>query len=176
MLRTGIVTNILKDVIIAIVYKKGPKEDPGNYRGLSLIAHLGKVLERLIQNRLIVCAEQYHWLPEEQNGFRANRSTVDSIWISRTITSYAQEKRLTFSKCFIGLTKAYDKVNRAILWILLKRLGVPDRMLAFIIAIHDGSMASVRCNGELLEPFLLQSGLNRALFSPHCCLTSSLVP
>ena len=89
MLRTGIVPNILKDVNIAILYKKGPKEDPGNYRGLSLIAHLGKVLERLIQNRLIVCAEQYHWLPEEQNGFRANRSTVDSIWISRTITSYA---------------------------------------------------------------------------------------
>ena len=53
------------------------------------------------------------------------------------------------------------------LWILLKRLGVPDRMLALIIAIHDGSMASVRCNGELLEAFLLQSGLKQgSVFAP----------
>ena len=167
ILSTGIVPNNLKDVIISIIFKKGCKLDPGNYRGLSLIAHEGKVLERLIQNRLIVCAEKYHWLPEEQNGFRANRSTVDSIWIARTITSYAHEKRLPCFRCFIDLTKAYDKVNRAILWTLLKRLGVPDRMLALIIDIHEGAMASVRFDGELLEPFLLKSGLKQgSVFAP----------
>jgi hypothetical protein len=54
-----------------------------------------------------------------------------------------------------------------VLWKLLKRLGVPDKLLALIIAIHDGAQASVRVNGELLEQFRLESGLKQgSIFAP----------
>ena len=109
-------------------------------------------------NRLNIVAEESGWL---QHGFRSNRSTVDAIFINRMLSNHAHEKGITLFKCFIDLTKAYDKVNRPILWELLRRLGVPDRLVNLIAAIHDGSTASVRYGGELLEPFILNSGLKQ---------------
>lgn len=45
--------------------------------------------------------------------------------------------------CFIDLTKAYDSVDRTLLWAVLARFGVPDKMIAVIRAFHDGMMACV---------------------------------
>ena len=44
-LSDGIIENVIKDVIIAVLFKKGSALDCNNYRGLSLISHIGKVLE-----------------------------------------------------------------------------------------------------------------------------------
>jgi hypothetical protein len=106
MFHYGEVPSEMKDVIIAILFKKGDKRDCGNYRGLSLIAHMGKVLERMVQNRLLSVAEERGWFPEEQNGFRAGRSTMDSIFVSRMLSSSCRELRLPCFKCFVDLTKA----------------------------------------------------------------------
>ena len=119
---------------IAVLFKKGSAMDCNNYRGLSLISHIGKVLERLIQNRLVKYVEEViHFIPENQNGFRSARSTIDSIFCSRIISSYCREKHNICIKCFVDLTKAYDKVDRDVLWLILKRIGVPDKLIEIII-------------------------------------------
>ena len=46
--------------------------------------------------------------------------------------------------CFINLTKAYDSVDRTVLWDVLARFGVLPRMLAVIRQFHDGMQACVR--------------------------------
>ena len=167
-LHSGQVDSIIKDVIISILFKKGSQMDCNNYRGLSLIAHLGKVLERLVQNRLgfyvefVIC-----YFPESQNGFRRGRSTVDSIFCSRLISSYCREKNIFLIKCFIDLTKAYDKVDRKVLWLLLGRLGVPAALIELIKNIHDGSKGRVKVNGDYGEEFFLSVGLKQgSIFAP----------
>ena len=103
-LKTGDVENILKDNIISILFKKGSQMDCNNYRGLSLISHLVKVLERIIQNRLIkYCEKKIHFFLESQNGFRAGKSTVDFIFCSRLISSFCKEKNIFCVKCFVDL-------------------------------------------------------------------------
>ena len=53
ILATGEIPAVLRDVIITVLYKgKGARDDCDNYRGSSLMAHRGKILERLILNRL----------------------------------------------------------------------------------------------------------------------------
>ena len=76
---------ILRDVIIQFLYKKGDKSDCNNFRTLSLINHIGKVLERMIRSRLDTTAEILGWLPETQNGFRGSRGTVDLLFCLRTL-------------------------------------------------------------------------------------------
>ena len=52
--------------------------------------------------------------------------------------------------CFIDLQKAYDSVNRELLWEVLRRFGIPDPMLSVIRQFHDGMRARVRTDdGEL---------------------------
>lgn len=167
-LQLGYVDNIMKDVIISILFKKGSQMDCNNYRGLSLISHLGKVLERLIQNRLIRYVEEtIRFFPESQNGFRSGRSTVDSIFCSRLISSYCREKNIICIKCFIDLTKAYDKVDRDVLWMVLQRIGVPNKLIELIKQIHVGAKGCVKVNGELGDAFLLSVGLKQgSIFAP----------
>ena len=61
-LKTGIVSSKWKDVIISVLYKKGDVHHCNNYRGISLINHIGKVLERVIQNRVCKFAEETLWV------------------------------------------------------------------------------------------------------------------
>ncbi|CAM9955242.1 unnamed protein product [Sphacelaria rigidula] len=56
--------------------------------------------------------------------------------------------------CFVDLQKAYDSVNRELLWQLLARAGIPDEMIGVIRQFHDGMKARVRMdNGGLSEWF-----------------------
>ena len=56
----------------------------GNHRGISLLSTAGKILARIMLNRLIPLVAEKN-LPESQCGFRRNRSTTDMIFTVRQI-------------------------------------------------------------------------------------------
>ena len=166
-LNDGVVPSEWKDVIIATLFKKGATESCDNYRGLSLITHVGKALERVIQNRLVKYAELLNWIPESQCGFRSERGTVDVIFVSRYLSSLVVEKEMKLYKCFVDLTKAYDKVDRDILWMVLERRGVPIKLLNLLKGLLVGAVARVRVNGKFSEQFILERGLKQgSVISP----------
>jgi len=158
-----------KDVIISVLFKKGIKTDCNNYRGISLICHFGKVVERMIENRLRPFTERYGCgiLPESQYGFRNSRSTVDMMFVSRVTAAYCRENQQNLISVYIDLTKAYDKVDRGLLWIILERIGVPANLVSMIRQFHEGAMARVKMQSELSAEFLLNFGLKQgSVFSP----------
>ena len=58
-----------KYVIIMVVHKKKEQTECGNYRGISLVAHAGKILLKTIARCLSEYCERVGILPEEQSGF-----------------------------------------------------------------------------------------------------------
>ena len=64
--------------------------------------------------------------------------------------------------CFIDLQKAYDSVDRELLWEVLTRFGVPAKILKVIRQFHDGMRARVRTDdGEYSEWFDVTQGLRQ---------------
>ena len=64
--------------------------------------------------------------------------------------------------CFIDLQKAYDTVDRTLLWQVLTRIGVPPQMLAVIQQFHDGMRACVRPDdGVYSDWFEVEQGLRQ---------------
>ena len=51
--------------------------------------------------------------------------------------------RIPLYMCFIDLQKAYDSVDRELLWVVLERFGVPEKMLTVIRQFHEGMRARV---------------------------------
>ena len=87
-LRQGIVPEQWKDVIITVLHKSKDRRVCDNFRGISLINVIGKILERVIQNRFVTyCEDTPRVLPPSQFGFRSARSTQDCILLSRLISS-----------------------------------------------------------------------------------------
>ena len=105
-----------KYAIIMVLHKKKDRTECGNYRGISLVAHAGKILLKIIARRLSEYCERVGILPEEQSGFRPNRSTTDTMFVIRRLQELARKKRIPrYYVCFIDLTKAYDSVDRTLL-------------------------------------------------------------
>ena len=67
--REGKVLQQWKDAAITVLYKKGDKTECGNYRGILLVSHAGKVLLKVVARRLSAYYETNGLLPEEQCGF-----------------------------------------------------------------------------------------------------------
>ena len=116
-----------KGAIIMVFHKKKDRTECGNFRGISLVAHAGKILLKIITRRLSEYCERVRNLPEEQSGFPPNRSTTDMMFVIRRLQELARKKQISLDVCFIDLTKAYDSVDRTFLWTVLARFGVPQR-------------------------------------------------
>ena len=154
----GTVPQDFKDVLIHHLYKnKGNRKICDNHRGISLLSIAGKILARVILNRVIkhVIDDVY---PESQCGFRAGRGTIDMIFSLRQIAEKVREKKHEMYMVFVDLTKAFDTVNRTALWRVLQKLGIPENMLRVIVSFHEGMKANVVSNGELSDSFGVTNG------------------
>ena len=78
---------------------------------------VGKVLGRIIQNRLQVVKETL--LADSQCGFRKGRGCVDMIFVARQLMEKAREHGDSLFIMFVDLKKAYDSVPRNALWTVL---------------------------------------------------------
>ena len=78
-----------------VIHRKKDRTEHGTYRGISLVAHAGKILLKIIARRLSEYCERVGILPSEQNGFRPNRSTCDVMFVIRRLQELARKNRIT---------------------------------------------------------------------------------
>ena len=135
-------------------------------QGHLLVAHAGKILLKIVARRLSEYNERVGILPEEQRGFRPNRSTIDMMFVICRLQGLARKKRIPPYVCSIDLTNAYDSVDRTLLWTVLVPFGVPHNMISVIRQLHDGMRLDDRvcsrwfaveqglCQGCVLAPLL----------------------
>lgn len=132
-----------RDASIVHLYKrKGNRQVCDNHHGISLLSTAGKVLARILLNRLITHLEQ-GLLPESQCGFRKGRGTIDMIFAARQLQEKCQEQNRELCTTFVDLTKAFDSVSRQGLWRIMSKFGCPDRFIRMVRQFHHGMMARV---------------------------------
>ena len=136
--RGGEVPQQWKYVIIMVLHEKKDQTKCGNYRSISLVAHAGKILLKIIARRLKEYCERVGILREKLSGFRPSRSTTDMMFVIRRLRELTWKKRIPLYVRFIDLTKAYDSVDRTLLWRVLARFRVPQKMISVIRQFNDG--------------------------------------
>ena len=102
------------------IFKKGSKFKCDNFRGISLLCSAHKVFTRAMLNRMKHYVEEQ--LSESQCGFRAKRGCCDQLFSTKILMQRAKEFNVPVFLCFIDLCKAYDSVNRNLLWTMLHRV------------------------------------------------------
>ena len=163
----------LRDAVIITLYKnKGEKSDCSNYRGITLLSIAGKILARVLLNRLVPAVAELH-LPESQCGFRSNRGTTDMVFVLRQLQEKCREQNKGLYVTFVDLTKAFDTVSRNGLWQILERLGCPPKFLSMVMQLHEDQRGQVRKSNDLSEPFTIFNGVKQGCVSHQLSSPSS---
>lgn len=154
----GEVPQELKDASIIHLYKrKGNRSQCDNHRGISLLSIAGKILARVVLNRLTAEVTDKVY-PESQCGFRSGRGTADMVFAYRQLQEKCIEQSQPLYTVFVDLTKAFDTVSRDGLWKILHKTGCPERLINIIRAFHEGMNGRVFDNGSFSESFEISNG------------------
>ena len=132
------------------LFKKGDRNNTNNYRGVCLLAMGSRITARIAADRLRRWAEELNLLDDDQAGFRKKRSTADVTQIMVRIQEDARDllKRAAASGEIIpdgkkpaarllDLRKAYPRVNKPALWMILQKYGIGERFLRVIKDLHE---------------------------------------
>ena len=117
-----------RNAMIKVLHIKD-RTECGNYRGISLVGHAYKALLKKVATRLSAYFEGKGLLSEEQCWFSPHRSTTDTTFAVRRLQELGTKAPISLLLGFIYLQKAYDSVDRALLWQALARFGVPPQMI-----------------------------------------------
>ena len=116
------------------VPKKRPLNMPKNWRSICVLDILGSVVTAILAARIRLWSE--YNLPETQNGFRARRGTLDSIWTVNQVLRQRRKAGLTTWVASVDLRTAFDSVSREAIFHILSRYGFPDHFINVLKRFH----------------------------------------
>ena len=121
---TNSVPDEMKFAKVKPLFKKGSRLDAGNYRPVSILPIVSKILERAVYNQIVGYLDKNNLLYENQSGFRKAYST-DTCLINLTDQIKLDiSKGLYVGMVMIDLQKAFDTVDHEILCKKLKSMGI----------------------------------------------------
>ena len=164
---------------ISPLLKKGHKLNPANYRGLTISSCLGKIFNRIMNNRLMKFLEISQLIEVNQIGFIPGKRTTDHIFVLKTLIDLAKQKRKPLYLCFVDLKSAFDTVWRKGLYYKLIQLNISNKFLNILKSMYTKVNVSVKCQEGYTDRFPVLTGtkqgcnLSPTLFN---CYLNDLVP
>ncbi|KAL8604432.1 hypothetical protein ACOMHN_042261 [Nucella lapillus] len=158
--KTGHVPQSWREAYMVPIHKKGKdKARADSYRPISLTSCVGKLLERMINSRLVWHLEKNNIINPKQAGFRQHHSTEDQVtYIAQKIEDGFQDKQHTLA-VWLDMEKAYDKVWKNGLRRKLLKSGVTGCMYQWISQYLNNRKARVHINGAYSRKKTLREGV-----------------
>ena len=144
-------------ILIPIYKNKGDVQSCNNYRGIKLMSHTMKIMERVLEKRL---REEVN-IGDQQFGFMPKKSTIDAIFALRINAEQYRSAQKELHCVFIDLEKAYDRVPRDEVWHSLAEKGVSQKYITLIKNMYHGSETVVRTAAGTTEPFTVEVGIHQ---------------
>ncbi len=143
-----------KAIIVPVYKGKGSRNECGNYRGISLLSIAGKVYGKIVIDRVQMITESK--ASEEQGGFRKGRGCIDQIFSLRMTVEKMLVKGKKVYAAFMDLEKAYDRINWAAMWDVLKVYDVGGKLLNGVKAFYKDANACIRVVGGTRESLIIK--------------------
>ena len=165
---TGIIPQNWKNAVLSPILKKNkPPEDFNSYRPISISLCLGKISERMINNRLTWWLETTGFLHANQAGFRAGHRTEDQLFrLTQKVIDGFQKKQHT-TAVFVDLKQAYDRVWRKGLFLKMFAAGIHGKIYNWLKSFLTDRTIQTRINDGLSSKAALEEGLPQG--SPLSC-------
>ena len=156
---TGTMPDDWRKAMITALYKKGNKQDPANYRPVSLTSIICKTMEHIMFSAIANHLEDNKILTFRQHGFRPGFSCVTQLITAVHDWASILEERGQCDVVLLDFSKAFDLVSHARLYIKLKNYGINGNTLSWIKAFLANRKQVVVVNGTSSQPANVTSGV-----------------
>ena len=164
----GIIPEQWKQSMLIPILKPGkPSTYIQSYRPIALTNCVGKIMEKMVTQRMLIYLEQEGKLNRHQSGFRPLHSTYDPL------TRIEADIRLAFLKdeyciaVFLDLEKAFDLVWQQGLIKKAQKAGIRGKMMAYIKSFLTDRKISVKIKTHLSSTFKMNTGVPQgSIISP----------
>ena len=165
------------------LYKKGSKTEPKNYRPISLLPLLSKIIEKIIHDQTKTFLDKHNILYKYQSGFRTNFSTNTCLAYLNDKISTGFDNGLYTGMILIDLQKAFDTINHSILLEKMNAIGFSKEVIlwfksyledrTFQVAVGNiiSTAGNINCGvpqGSILGPLLFLLYVNDMSQSVSC--------
>ena len=150
-------------VIVPIFKGKGDVMSCNSYRGIKLLEHAMKIVERVLEKRIRALIN----LNRMQFGFMPGKGTMDAIFIVRRMQEEYQKKEKKLYMCFVDLEKAFDRVPRKVMEWAMRKKGLLEVIVQAVMSLCEGVKTKVRVGSAYSEEFEVKVGVHQgSVLSP----------
>lgn len=136
-----------KKAIIAAIYKKGKKSDPGNYRPVSLTSVISKVMESIVRDAVVEHLIKNKLFTDDQHGFVPGRNCITQLLVCMEDWTKMIEDGDCFDVIYTDFSKAFDSVPHERLFLKMESLGIKGDILRWIRSFLCGRTQCVNVDG-----------------------------
>jgi hypothetical protein len=148
-INTGIFPHEWKESRVSPVYKSGARNDPSNYRPISVILVIAKIFEKIVYEQLYEYFNNCNLLTTCQSGFRSLHSTLTALVEATNSWSVNIDNGLINGFVFIDLKKAFDTIDHNIIFKKLGNYGVDLNSLKWFESYLTNITQKCRVNDHL---------------------------
>ena len=156
---TGALPSEWQKGVITPIYKGGRRSDPANYRPITLLPVVSKVMESIIADSLSEYFESLQLLSTVQHGFRQRRSCLTNLITVRDYWTKEVDLGHEVDVVYLDFSKAFDRVQHSVLLRKLFQYGISGPMLTWIESYLHGRSSTVRVCGAYSEKLPVTMGV-----------------
>jgi hypothetical protein len=151
-LSTGNFPTKLKQCRVIPIFKAGDQLECDNYRPISLLSSISKILEKVVAEKLVHHLTVNDLLYKHQYGFLAGRSTEQNLLQILDYVTTALNEGMFCIGVFLDLRKAFDVCSHNILLTKLEKMGITNTALNWFKNYLSGRSQKVDINGVFSDP------------------------
>ena len=149
----------LKLATVSPIFKNGDPSLATQYRPISLLPLVSKLLEKVVARQLRSYLEEFSIIPKEQFAYRQHHSTEDALVYAINNFLMAKDQGLYTGLVFVDMSKAFDRVEHQTLINDLSNIGVRGSALKWFINYLTDRQQQVRCGNTVSAPTSCSRGV-----------------
>ena len=155
MMQYGWVPKCFKRARTILIYKDGDKQDPNNWRPITIFSVLRRVIERAL-DKLV---RSYVSLNEHQRGFTNTPGSYINVSIVGAILEKLKKRKESATLVFLDISKAFDNIGHKHLSAAIRQSCLPVKLQDLIIELQADNIIQIEANNAKTKPIIINRGV-----------------